>query len=81
MNLSFGWPLLVGGVIGVVRCATAKKFFKSDFQNFDGMICDEDRRAEVHVSSLQRWLLVVLCAILAAGGAVLIERAHNWKPF
>ena len=82
MNLSFGWPLLIFGVIGAVRNATAKKFFKSDFQNtLDNVISKEDRRTEVDVSTLQRWSLVALCLTLAAVGAFFIQRAHNWKPF
>jgi hypothetical protein len=82
MNLSFGWPLLVAGLLSAVRCATAKKFFKSDFQNtVDAVIREEDRRAEVHVSAVQRWLLVALGLTVAAVGAVLIQRAHDWKPF
>jgi hypothetical protein len=82
MALSFGWPLLVAGLLCAFSCATAKKFFKSDFQNtVDNDVSEEDRRTEVHVSVLQRWLLVALGMILAVAGAFLIQRAHNWKPF
>jgi hypothetical protein len=81
MNLSFGWPLLIFGVIGAFRNATAKRYFRSDFANLDGQVTEEDRRTEVHVSTLQRWLLVVLCLIMAVAGAIVIQRAHDWKPF
>jgi hypothetical protein len=79
---NFGWPLLVAGLLSAFGCATTKKFFKSDFQNtVDTNVSEEDRRAEVQVSIVQRWLLVALGLLVAAAGASLIHRTHNWNPF
>jgi hypothetical protein len=75
MNISAGWFLLAGGVVGAIGNATAKRFFKSDFQNLDGVISEEDRRAVVPVTKIQRLLLVVICVLLAIVGVVLIQLA------
>jgi hypothetical protein len=43
MSLSAGWFWLLGGVIGAIRNATVKKFYKSDFDTeFVG--AEEDRK-------------------------------------
>lgn len=82
MSLSAGWFLLAGGVLSAFRCATAKKFYKSDFANkVDINIPEEDHQAEVRVDRRGRSLLVALGFVVAAVGALLIQRAHNWIPF
>lgn len=73
--------MLVGGLVGAVRCATAKKFFRSDFANSDGVIDKEGYTAEVMVSSLRRWTYVSLCALVAAIGAIIVHHDQNCNPF
>jgi phosphotransferase system glucose/maltose/N-acetylglucosamine-specific IIC component len=81
MRLTTGWFLLVGGFVGTVRCAVAKKFYESDFANLDGVIADEQGRTEVSVTPVARWLIVAGCLLLTALGVILIQHAHNWNPF
>jgi uncharacterized membrane protein YdcZ (DUF606 family) len=61
-----GWFCLVGGVLGAVRVATAKKFFKSDFANSEGGIDKDDYTTEVAVTPVKRWIIVGICLAVAA---------------
>lgn len=81
MNITPGWFLLVGGVVGAVRMIFARKFFQSDFANLDGVITEKQYKTEIHVTSRRRFLITFGCMFLAAIGAYLIERRHNWNPF
>ena len=81
MTLSTGWLWLVGGVIGGIRVATAKKFFKSDFENSDFVIPDEDYKTEVLVSPYKKWAIVAICAAVALIGIFIIQHDQNWNPF
>lgn len=81
MFVSVGWFCLVGGVWGAVKIARAKKLYRSDFKNLEGVITEEDRKTEVTLTPLQRWAIVVCCAGLAAIGLFVIEHDHNWNPF
>jgi hypothetical protein len=73
--------LLLGGIVGGIRVATAKKFFKSDFESSEYLIPAEDYKTEVHVSSLKRWVIVAICGVVALVGVFLIQHDQNWNPF
>jgi len=79
--ISAGWLCVVGGVWGAIGCATAGKFYKSDFANQDGVIPEEDSTTQGAVSPKQRWGLTVLCIAIAIVGLFWIQHDHNWKPF
>jgi hypothetical protein len=81
MFLSVGWFCLVGGTVGAFRVAIAKKFFKSDFANMEGVITEEDRKTEVQISHLKRWSIVGICTLLAVFGVFKIQQDRNWNPF
>jgi hypothetical protein len=81
MNVTGGWFLFVGGVIGAVRILLARKFHQSDFANLDGVITEKQHKTEIRVTLVQRVLLIIGCILLAAIGAYLIEKNHNWNPF
>lgn len=81
MVISSGWFCLVGGVLGAMRVATAKKFFRSDFANSDGVLNEEDYRTEVRVTSARRWIIVGISALIAVVGVILVQHDHNWNPF
>jgi hypothetical protein len=50
--------------------------------NTDGNISSEELRAsQIPVTRTKRILLLILCALLVIGGAVDIQRKHNWNPF
>ncbi len=81
MFISVGWYCLVGGIWGSIKVATAKRFFKSDFASQEGVITEEDRRIEVTMTPMKRWLIVVTCAALAIFGVLWIQHDSNWNPF
>jgi hypothetical protein len=81
MNLSVGWFCLVGGAVGAFRTAIAKKFYRSDFANQEGVITEADRTTEVPMTHLKRWLLVGICILVAVFGVLLIQKDHGWNPF
>jgi hypothetical protein len=81
VNLSLGWFCLLGGVLGAFRVATAKKFYKSDFANQDGVITEEERKTEVLMTPLIRWLVVAVCILVAVYGGIRIQDDHAWNPF
>ena len=71
---------MVGGVLGAVRVARAKKFFRSDFANSDGVIKEEDKTTEVRVTPMRRWIIVGIAALIAVAGANIVQQDHNWNP-
>ena len=81
MFISVGWFSLVGGAVGAFRVAIAKKFFKSDFANMEGVITEEDYKTEVPISPLKRWIIVGICILLAVFGLIKIQQDRNWNPF
>jgi hypothetical protein len=81
MNLTVGWFCLVGGAVGAIRIATAKRFYRSDFANQDGVITEADRETEFSMTPLRRWFLVGICILIAVFGLFLIQRDHGWNPF
>ena len=81
MNISVGWLFLFGGLLGAYRCATAKKFYKSDFANQEGVIAEEDYKTEVPMTQKQRWAFVAICILIAIIGSIFIQRDHSWNPF
>jgi hypothetical protein len=81
MSISFGWFCLVGGVLGAARVATAKKFFRSDFANSDGVVNEGDYTTEIRLTVVRRWMIVAVCAVIAVVGALMIQHDNNWNPF
>jgi hypothetical protein len=81
MFISVGWYCLAGGIWGAIKVAIAKRFFKADFANLEGVITEEDRRTEVTITPMKRWLIVVICAALAILGVLWIQHDNNWNPF
>ena len=81
VTLSSGWFFLIGGATGAVRVAIAKRFFESDFANSEGVITDEQRKTPVHITPVQRWLIVLACIGVAIIGCFLIQHDGNWNPF
>jgi hypothetical protein len=80
MSFSTGWLWLLGGAFGAFRNATAKKFYKSDF-NGEFLGTEEDRKTEVPMTPLKRWGIVAACIVIAIIGIWLIQRDGNWNPF
>jgi hypothetical protein len=81
MSFSIGWFCLFGGIVGAFRVSVAKKFYKSDFANTDGIIAEEDYKAEVQMTPVKRWTIVGICVVIAVFGAFKIQQDHNWNPF
>jgi uncharacterized membrane protein YeaQ/YmgE (transglycosylase-associated protein family) len=81
MFISTGWFYLVGGVWGAIASAIAKKFYKSDFANEDGVIPPEDYKTEVRITPTKRRIIVGICGALAVAGLLIIQHDHNWNPF
>ena len=81
VTLSSGWFFLIGGATGAVRVAIAKRFFESDFTISEYVITDEQRKAAVHITPVQRWLIVLACVGVAIIGCFLIQHDANWNPF
>ena len=81
MSFSIGWFCLFGGVVGALRVSAAKKFYKSDFANTDGIIAEEDYKTEVPMTPLKRWMIVGVCVVIAAFGVFKIQQDRNWNPF
>ena len=79
--MSLGWFCLLGGALGAFKVATAKKFYKSDFANQEGVITEEERKTEVTLSPLTRWAIVVVCIAVAIYGGIRIQDDHAWNPF
>jgi hypothetical protein len=81
VNISLGWFCLLGGALGAFRVATAKKFYKSDFANQEGVITEEERKTEVTLTPLMRWMIVAVCIAVAIYGGIRIQDDHAWNPF
>lgn len=81
MFISIGWFCLVGGVVGAIRVAIAKKFFKSDFASREGVITEEDYKTEVQITPMKRWIIVGVCVAIAVFGMFKIQQDQNWNPF
>jgi len=80
MHISAGWLWLLGGVLGALRNATAKRYYKSDF-NGEFLSTEEDRKTEVPMTPMKRWAIVAACVVIALVGIWLIQRDGNWNPF
>jgi hypothetical protein len=81
MSLSIGWFCLFGGVVGALRVSTAKKLYRSDFANTDGVIAKEDFEAEVPMTTLKRWTIVGVCVVIATFRVFKVQQDHTWNPF
>jgi|ERR1700722_13420009 hypothetical protein len=81
VTLSSGWVFLIGGATGAVRVAIAKRFFEFDLANSEGVIIDEQRKTPVHITPVQRWLIVLAYIGVAIIGCFLIQHDGNWNPF
>ena len=66
--------------MGAVRVATAKKLYRSDFANQEGVITEEDYETEVPITQRKRTAIVAACILIAIFGIYLIQRDHNWNP-
>ena len=44
--------------MGDIRVAIARKFFKSDFANMEGVITEQDYKTEVNITRIKRRLIV-----------------------
>jgi hypothetical protein len=75
------WFFLIRGATGAVRVAIAKRFFEPDFTISVYVITDEQRKAAVHITPVQRWLIVLACIGVAIIGCFLIQHDANWNPF
>jgi hypothetical protein len=79
MNITPGWLFFAGGLVGLVNVSRAKTV---SWLNTDGNISSEELKAsQVPVTRIKRILLLILCALLVIGGALDIQRKHNWNPF
>jgi hypothetical protein len=81
VNISLGWFCLLGEALGAFRVATAKKFYKSDFANQEGVITEEEQKTEVTLTPLMRWMIVGVCIAVAIYGGIPIQDDHAWNPF
>ena len=77
MFISVGWFCVIGGVVGAVRVAIARKFSRSDFANMESVITDEDYKTEVKITPMKRWIIVGVCVIISVFGVFRIQQDHN----
>lgn len=77
-QFSAGWILLIGGLVGFIAVLRAKSF---SWKNMEFLTSEEDRKKEVPMTPLRRWLLIIICILIASYGAIQIERDRGWNPF
>ncbi len=78
LPISAGWVFFIGGVLGIVTVLRAKNF---SWKNSEFLTTEEDRKQEVPMTPLRRWILVGICVLISAYGAVQLQRDHAWNPF
>jgi hypothetical protein len=76
--ISAAWVFLLGGILGVISVLLAKNF---SWSNSEFLANEEDRKQEVPMTPLRRWILVGICISVSAYGAVQLQRDHAWNPF
>jgi hypothetical protein len=72
-----GWVFLIGGIAGVVRVWTAQTFSWADPE----FSSEEDRRREVPMTPLRRWILIAVCIGFTGFGVTRIQLDHDWNLF
>jgi hypothetical protein len=79
-NLPFsaGWVYLIGGLIGIVTVSLAKKF---SWKNYEFLASEEDRKEAVPMTPLRRLILIGICVLIGAYGAIEVQRDHGWNAF
>ena len=78
MNLSFGWLLFLGGIVGVIRVSRASRI--SEISNYENPISSAPNDKQ-RMKPLVKILLFILNLAIAIGGASYINSKHNWNPF
>ena len=78
LPISIGWIYLVGGVVGLLTVLLAKSF---SWKNYEFLTSEEDKRREVLMTPLRRWILAGICSGFVIYGATQVQRDHDWKPF
>jgi hypothetical protein len=77
MIISFGWWLMVGGVLGAIRVLRARTF--SWRNEVDCVVTDQDRAANGSMTPVRRWILVGICVVIIVTGVVVVQMQHNWN--
>jgi len=78
LPISAGWVFFLGGILGIVSVLRAKTF---SWSNSEFLTTEEDRKQEVPMTPLKRWILVGVCILIGAYGAIQLKRDHAWNPF
>jgi hypothetical protein len=78
LQISGNWLFFIGGVVGIVSVLRAKTF---SWSNSEFLATEEDRKQEVPMTPLRRWILVGICVLISAYGAIQLQRDHAWNPF
>jgi hypothetical protein len=79
-NLPFssGWVYLIGGLAGIVTVLRSKKF---SWKNYEFLASEEDRNEEVPMTPIKRLILISICVLIGAYGAIEVQRDHGWNAF
>ena len=79
-NLPFssGWVYLIGGLAGIVTVSCSKKF---SWKNYEFLKSEDDLKEEVPMTPLKRLILIGICVLIGAYGAMEVQRDHGWNPF
>ncbi len=78
LPISAGWVFFLGGIVGIISGLCAKRF---SWSNTEFLRTEEDRKEEVPMTPLRRWILVGVCALISVYGAIELQRVHGWNPF
>ena len=78
LPISANWVFFLGGILGIVSVLCAKNF---SWSNSEFLTTEEDRKQEVPMTPLRRWILVGVCLLITAYGAIQLQRDHAWNPF
>jgi hypothetical protein len=69
---------LLGGISGVVTVIRAKTF---SWKNYEFLTSEEDRKQEIPMTMVRRWILIAICVALAVYGATRVQQDRDWNPF
>ena len=78
LPISASWVFFLGGILGIVAVLRAKNF---SWSNSEFLPTEEDRKQEVPMTPFRRWILVGVCLLISAYGAIQLQRGHAWNPF
>jgi hypothetical protein len=78
LPISAGWVFLIGGIAGIVTVIRAKTF---SWKNYEFLTSEEDRKQEVPMTMVRRWILIAICVGLAAYGGARVQQDRDWNPF